>query len=87
MKAREEGVVGQVKDIGAGLKRCPLKQSWVLSAITVGSIGPWFTADPMQPLCACHATAMCIQLMLFLGAIQEPFYVTGVLHSLPWSAA
>jgi len=70
-KVREEGfAAGQVKAPGSGLKVSQYSNiSWVLSAITAGSIGPWFTADQIQRRCACHATGMCIQPMLFLGAI------------------
>jgi hypothetical protein len=54
--------------------------------ISVGIRDPWFIADQMQHPCAYHVIVMSIQLMLFLGGIQGPFYVTGVLHNLPWSA-
>jgi hypothetical protein len=58
----------------------------VRSAISATHRGPWFTADQMQHPCVYHATVMFMQLMLFLDAIQGHFYVTGVLHSLLWSA-
>lgn len=57
------------------------EEAWIISVIFVGNKDLSSTADLMQLLCACHATAMSILQMHFHSATRALFCVTDAVHN------